>query len=875
MSKRLLSVLLVMILVPACSDSPSGPCSDCEARVQGLIVSNPVPGTTLASNGTMALSNAGDNTVAYVGMTSGTVPSGVLVRVRRGNSVSLLTTMRDGGFRPLAIPAQMGDSIDVSVIDAGNQTVFHAFVAVAALRAPVVVRTEPPPKKRDYPLNAPIVVVFSKPVDGATATPTTIQLLQGTNAIAGQVRFLDPTLDATHVSVAFTPDAPLAAGTDYRLVATTQVHDVDGRALAAADTLVFTTGQAALGPPASLHTSPDSTLDLLTGETFQLTATVRDSAGNVITDQPVTWSMATQDGLTVSQTGLVTAILDGEYTVRASVGALEDYVFVSVMPHPAASVTLTPTSATVSAYDSIYLTATVRDSAGRVTRYPGWPYSTSGVIWTSNTPGVTVVGHDPDINQPGFVTATVIGVTPGSATITATSGPAHATAAITVTATPLTVSVSPDSATLTAPGYAMLFDTLRLSNNQVVSGYPVSWRSDNPAIATVDTNGLVKGVSVGSTRIIATRDNSSDTAVITVRAINVASVSGSCGITTDGAAYCWGGNSGGELGMGSTQGPLMEMTLGDNECGIYATWYSCSTVPVVVAGGLRFSSVTEGPCGLTTAGKVYCWGWGNPPRTLPVAVASGYTFAALSGFGVHTCAVTTTGTAYCWGQNLSGELGDGTTASSSTPVAVSGGLSFASVSVSNGGSHTCGLTMSGAAYCWGKNDLGQLGDGSTTERHVPVAVSGGGSYASLNAGNGHTCGLTTTGAAYCWGANFEGQLGDSSTTERHVPVLVAGGLMFASISAGADHTCGVTTGGAAYCWGSNSGQLGDGTTIERHSPVAVQGGLTFASVSSAGGHTCGVTTTSLAYCWGSNQAGALGNGTITDSSVPVKVAGQP
>src|SRR6266576_7185805 len=446
MSKRLLSMLLVMILVPACSDSPSGPCSDCPPQVQGLLVSNPVPGTTLASNGAMALSNAGENTVAYVGMTSGTVPSGVLVRVRHGNSISLLTTMRDGGFRPLAIPAQIGDSIDVSVIDAGSQTVFHALVPVAALRTPVVVRTEPPPKKRDHPLNAPIVVVFSKPVDGATATPTTIQLLQGTDAIAGQVRFLDPTLDATHVSVAFMPDAPLAAGTDYSLVATTQVHDVDGRALAAADTVVFTTGQAALGPPASLHTSPDSTLDLLTGETFQLTATVRDSAGNIITDQPGTWSLATfglQDGLTVSQTGLVTAISDGAYAVRASVGALEDYVFVSVIPHPAASVTVTPTSATVSAYDSISLTATVRDSAGRVTRYPGWPNSTSVVIWTSKTPGVTLRGNEVDFNQPGFVTVMVTGVTPGSATITATSGPAHATAAITVTATPLTVSVSP------------------------------------------------------------------------------------------------------------------------------------------------------------------------------------------------------------------------------------------------------------------------------------------------------------------------------------------------------------------------------------------------------------------------------------------------
>jgi alpha-tubulin suppressor-like RCC1 family protein len=884
MSKRLLGVLLVMILVPACSDSPSEPCPDCPPPVLGLIVSNPVPGTTFASNGAMAQSNSGDNTVAYVGMTSGTVPSGVLVRVRRGNSVSLLTTMRDGGFRPLAIPAQIGDSIEVSVLDAGNQTVFHALVAVAALRAPVVVRTEPPPKKRDHPLNAAIVVVFSKPVDSATATPTTIQLLRGTNAIAGHVRFLDPTLDATHVSVAFTPDAPLAAGTDYRLLATTQVHDVDGRALAAADTLVFTTGQAALGPPASLHTSPDSTLDLLTGETFQLTATVRDSAGNIITDHPVTWSLATfgmQDGLTVSQTGLVTAISDGTYAVRASVGALEDYVFVFVMPHPAASVTLTPTSATVSAYDSIYLSATVRDSAGRVTRYPGWPYSTSGVIWTSNTPGVTVLGHDVDFNQPGFVAATVTGVTPGSATITATSGPAHATAAITVTATPVTVSVTPDSARLIVSGYAMVFDTLRRSDGQIVSGFPVSWRSDNPGVATVDTNGLVKGIRLGSARIIATRDVSTDTALITVGTINLVSVSSTCAVSATGAAYCWGLNTGNELGMGSNQGPLIEATLGDNQCGVYATWYSCSTVPVLVAGGLNVSAVVGGNlrCALTTGGAAYCWAHfqlddsGNGVAH-PVAVGGGHSFASLSGGYNHVCAVTSGGAAYCWGDNYQGQLGDGTTTSTLVPVAVTRGLGFASVS-SGLNAFTCGLTVSGAAYCWGGNNEGQLGDGSTTEHHAPVAVGGGLTFASVSAGGDHACGITTSGAAYCWGANYFGQLGDSSTTGRHTPVAVAGGLSFASISAGGSRTCGVTTSGPAYCWGGNDvGQLGDGSTIDRHVPVAVSGGLTFSSVS-ARDATCGVTTGRVTYCWGSNVAGMLGNGTLTNSPVPVKVAGQP
>ncbi|MDP3775419.1 MAG: IPT/TIG domain-containing protein, partial [Gemmatimonadales bacterium] len=134
-------------------------------------------------------------------------------------------------------------------------------------------------------------------------------------------------------------------------------------------------------------------------------------------------------------------------------------------------------------------------------------------------------------------------------------------------------------------------------------------------------------------------------------------------------------------------------------------------------------------------------------------------------------------------------------------------------SLTAGGGHTCGLTSGGAAYCWGGNGSGQLGDGSTTQRPTPVAVAGGITFASLAPGGGRTCGVTSGGAGYCWGVNSDGQLGDGSTTQRSTPVAVAGGLTFASLTAGGGHTCGVTSGGAAYCWGVNfQGQLGDGST---------------------------------------------------------------
>ena len=156
------------------------------------------------------------------------------------------------------------------------------------------------------------------------------------------------------------------------------------------------------------------------------------------------------------------------------------------------------------------------------------------------------------------------------------------------------------------------------------------------------------------------------------------------------------------------------------------------------------------------------------------------------------------------------------------------------------GLHTCELTNAGAAYCWGRNDSGQLGDGSFTNRATPVAVVGGLRFSALAAGGSHTCGLTSSGAAYCWGYNSEGELGNGSTTASATPVAVAGGLSFSALAPGVYHTCGLTSAGAAYCWGSNNGSI----------PVAVSGGLSFSALAAGALHTCGLTSAGAAYCWG-------------------------
>jgi alpha-tubulin suppressor-like RCC1 family protein len=250
------------------------------------------------------------------------------------------------------------------------------------------------------------------------------------------------------------------------------------------------------------------------------------------------------------------------------------------------------------------------------------------------------------------------------------------------------------------------------------------------------------------------------------------------------------------------------------------------------------------------------------PVAFSIAALNPVAFTSISAGFDHTCGVTAAGDAYCWGTNELGQLGDGSTTDQVNPVLVSGGLSFTAVSA--GLQYTCGVTAGGAAYCWGRNGIGQLGDGTTSDHDAPAPVSGGLSFTTVVAGTVHTCGVTTVGAAYCWGSNGFGEVGDGSTSHRLAPVPVAGGVSFVGVGVGSLHSCGLTGAGSAYCWGSNfSGLLGDGTTTDRLSPVPVAGGVSFASLAVSFSHTCAATAAGAGYCWGWNREGELGVGTAT------------
>jgi alpha-tubulin suppressor-like RCC1 family protein len=305
-----------------------------------------------------------------------------------------------------------------------------------------------------------------------------------------------------------------------------------------------------------------------------------------------------------------------------------------------------------------------------------------------------------------------------------------------------------------------------------------------------------------------------------------------------------------------------------------------------LTGVLQVSAGGNHTCAIAAGGGVQCWGFnaqgqlgdattGNRPAPVGVSgLASG--MSSVQAAFLHTCALTTGGGVKCWGRNTSGQLGDTTTANRSAPVDVSG-LATGATAIAAGLNHSCAVTTGGGLKCWGYNYYGQLGDDSNTLAQTPVNVFGLASgIAAVRAGSDHTCALTTGGGVKCWGRNRFGQLGDGSTTERHAPADVSGFTSGATaIAVGFDHSCALTAGGGVNCWGFNGwGQLGDGSITSRSTPGGVSG-LASGVVSIAAGqaHTCALTTGGGVKCWGDNSSGQLGDNSTTYRVTPVNVLG--
>jgi alpha-tubulin suppressor-like RCC1 family protein len=435
------------------------------------------------------------------------------------------------------------------------------------------------------------------------------------------------------------------------------------------------------------------------------------------------------------------------------------------------------------------------------------------------------------------------------------------------------VTVTPDSVKLSPGDTVRLTATARFATGAMVSDWPASWTSEDTLVAIVTAEGLVRAVGkkLGPVAIRASVDDANAAATIEVVLPFVAiDVDGnSCALTVAGAAYCWGSNGNAQLGIGTTRP------------------YGFG-VPVAAFGGMWFSRLSAGYgaiCGLSTDRAAVCAGanaWGqlgigvaSPAESLPQLVTGGTPFTDVWNFGGHSCGLGAGGAAYCWGRNTWGQLGNGNAYTQVVPTAVIGGHAFRQLSGSL--QHTCGLAVDSTAYCWGYNNNGELGS-SRAKFSSPSPVQGGIKFVSITAGTYHTCALDQGGRAYCWGDNEWGELGIGTfdSVAHYPPQPVSGGLQFAQLSAGSVSTCGLTGAGQAHCWGRNeSGELGDGSTTNRPAPVPVAGGLTFTQIS-RGTHACGLAAGGTVYCWGQNFNGEVGDGTVgtlTLHLTPVRVLG--
>jgi alpha-tubulin suppressor-like RCC1 family protein len=339
-----------------------------------------------------------------------------------------------------------------------------------------------------------------------------------------------------------------------------------------------------------------------------------------------------------------------------------------------------------------------------------------------------------------------------------------------------------------------------------------------------------------------------------------------CALLSDGTAKCWGLNDFGQLGDGTTTPRLTPVAV----IGL--------SNAVAIAAGNGYT------CALLANGTAKCWGFNDvgqlgdtttTERHSPVGVfgLSNAIAITASRFSGHTCALLAGGTAKCWGYNFSGQLGDRTTTERHSPVVVFGVDSAVAIAA-GGDEHTCALLADGTAKCWGRNTFGQLGDGTTDgfldPRPTSTPVQDLSNAVAITTGFQHTCALLADGTAKCWGRNELGQLGDGTKTERHRPVAVGVPLSSlnnaVAIAAGGNQTCALLADGSATCWGNNlNGELGSGVFPDSSAPVAVTGGggsFTARDIAAGRNHTCAVRANSTVSCWGSNDSGQIGDGTI-------------
>ncbi len=346
-----------------------------------------------------------------------------------------------------------------------------------------------------------------------------------------------------------------------------------------------------------------------------------------------------------------------------------------------------------------------------------------------------------------------------------------------------------------------------------------------------------------------------------------------CGIKSDSSLWCWGKNNFGQLGDGTT---------------------ADKNVPTVVTGTWKSISITgEHSCGIKSDNTLWCWGnnqYGRlgdgtaTNRSSPVNISVGLTWEKVYAAGYNTCGIRSGGTLVCWGDGPYSENGNNVYADQYSPVGVNGGGTWKDVSLTGG--HVCAIKSDDTVWCWGDDGYGQVGNNAALAgQPIPTAISTGGAWSQIqtfwgwwtslsgsNAEGSHSCALKSDGTIWCWGRNNYGQLGNNTTSNKAIPTTLNGGGTWSKMSTMSTHACGIKSDSTLWCWGKNAaGEVGDATTVTKTVPTAIGTDSWTSVVVGPANHTCAIQSDNSLWCWGENTNGQVGDGTTANKTSPVKI----